>query len=680
MRWSVLRSGKFPPAARSTTRGRRLGRVSAKDQTIASHPTNRSAAALAAAVLVGIAGLTWFVIAVSATVYAPTGSSYPGPATALAEPIGYYLASLAGAVTFGGLLLLVITDRPDKRGIIDAPSFPTHVLLERISAIWAVTAAAMVLVQAASDAGVPVSRFVDLTFFVDAIGASELARAWFVVSVIAVSVAVTLTVSVRWVPHAVLLVPALVGVVAVPVSGNAAQGPDHDYATSAAIVFAVALAVLAGTKITAALSELPNGMRRRVLMCQIACGAVTLGYGAVLVGILGGSHISGSWYGWAGLGCAAVLLGIWIGDVVAWRRATSVGHRVQDLVTSAAMVLVLAAVASMATAPAPALLDHEYSVWDIFLGFELSSPPSAAALVTQWRFDPFLGVGAIALAATYAIGYAQVRRRGDAWPVGRLVAWLAGCLLLLVTSSSGVKAYGSAMFSVHMAEHMSLNMFVPVLLVLGGPITLALRALPAAGAGEPPGPREWLLLLIHSKVTAFLAHPVTAFVLFVGSLYAVYFSPIFDTLVRYHWGHELMSVHFLLVGYLFYWGIIGIDPGPRRLPFLGRLGLLFAVMPFHAFFGIATMSMTTIIGGQFYSYLDIPWVASLESDQHLGGAIAWGSSELPVIIVVIALVAQWARQDRRAALRSDRHSDAAYADDELDAYNAMLRELARNRR
>ena len=149
--------------------------------------------------------------------------------------------------------------------------------------------------------------------------------------------------------------------------------------------------------------------------------------------------------------------------------------------------------------------------------------------------------------------------------------WGLGCLALLLTTSSGVRAYGSAMFSVHMSEHMALNMFIPVFLVLGAPITLALRALPAAAADQPPGPREWLVWLVHSSVSRFLSHPATAFVLFVSSLYAVYFTPLFDTLVRYHWGHEFMTLHFLITGYLFFWGIIGVDPGPRRLPFIGRL-------------------------------------------------------------------------------------------------------------
>jgi putative copper resistance protein D len=162
------------------------------------------------------------------------------------------------------------------------------------------------------------------------------------------------------------------------------------------------------------------------------------------------------------------------------------------------------------------------------------------------------------------------------------------------------------------------------------------------------------------------------------SLYAVYLTPVFDTLVRYHWGHELMAVHFLLTGYLFYWGIIGVDPGPRRLPFIGRLALLFAIMPFHAFFGIAMMTQTSAVGGNYYRMLDLPWVQNLSDDQRLGGAIAWGASEVPLVMVVIALVTQWARQDRRTSTRSDRHSDAGY-DDDMDAYNNMLRELARQR-
>lgn len=627
------------------------------------------------------AALLWYAATSRAEVYAVTGNSYPGTVTAVAEPLGFFVASLLGALSIGGLAFVVITARPDTSGVIDERSFLVHVLLERTAALWAVTATAMIVIQAASDAGVPMRQVLAGPFLLDAVLASEMARAWIAVAIAAAVVAITVRLSVRWTAHAVLLIPALIGVVAVPVNGNAAQGPDHDYATSAAIVFAAALAVLAGLWLVSALTRPEEAALRRVVVVRTALGAVVLGYGAALLGVLlGPAGPMGSAYGRAGTAAALLLMLMWALDVVAVsRRGTSGPSRVAGVFGAAGALAVMALVAVMATQPAARFLTHDFTTWDIFLGYELPAPPGVGTLLTVWRFDTFLGAGALVLAALYTLGYVRLRRRGDAWPVGRLIAWLAGCLVLLFVSSSGVKAYGSAMFSVHMAEHMTLNMFVPVLLVLGGPVTLALRALPAHRPDQPPGPREWLLWLVHSKFTSFLAHPITAFVLFVGSLYAVYFTPLFDALARYHWGHEFMSLHFLLVGYLFFWGIIGIDPGPRKLPFLGRLGLLFAVMPFHAFFGIATMTMTEIIGGQFYRSVDLPWLASLADDQNLGGAIAWGSSEVPVVLVVVALVAQWARQDRRTATRSDRHADSSYADDELEAYNAMLRELARQR-
>ena len=606
--------------------------------------------------------------------FTAVGDSYPGAVTACAEPVGYFTAALAGAICLGGLLYVVTTARPDSRGVIDAPAFRVHRVLERISLIWLVTSAVMVVVQAATNSGAPALRLVSSGALGDAIGASEMSRAWIVTTLCAAVVTVSLRVTLRWVTMCVLILPSLIGVLALPVTGSAGEGPDHDYATSAAIVFAVMLAVLTGSKVAAAISPPAADLARRVLLIQAVCGAGAVIYGALLLAeLLGSAGLSGGYGRWAVIAIVALCASL-VTDVAAlWRPTASRVSTVLPAITA------LAAVSAMAVQTAPRLLEHKFTTWDIFLGYELPDPPNVVRILTFWRFDSFIGIGAFVLAGTYVHAVIRLRRRGDHWPVGRSLAWLIGCAALLFTSSSGVKAYGSAMFSVHMGEHMTLNMFIPVLLVLGGPVTLALRALPSAGSDAPPGPREWLLWLVHSKVTAFISHPVVAFVLFVASLYAVYFTPIFNTLVRYHWGHELMSVHFLLVGYLFYWGIIGIDPGPKRLPFLGRLGLLFAVMPFHAFFGIATMTMTETIGGSFYKFVGLPWLPSINGDQHLGGAIAWGSSELPVIVVVIALVAQWARQDRRAATRSDRHADADYGDDDLDAYNAMLRELAQGR-
>jgi putative copper resistance protein D len=235
--------------------------------------------------------------------------------------------------------------------------------------------------------------------------------------------------------------------------------------------------------------------------------------------------------------------------------------------------------------------------------------------------------------------------------------------------------YSPAMFSVHMEAHMLLSMLAPILLVLGGPVTLALRALPVSGKNAPPGPREWLLAFVHSPLAKVLTNPFVALALFVGSFYGLYFSGLFDSALNYHWAHLAMNAHFIMVGYVFYWPVIGIDPSPNRLPPLGRLGLLFASIPFHAFFGVILMSSQTVIGDNFYRSLALPWVTDQLSDQRLGGGIAWAAGEIPLLVVMIALLAQWARSDNRDARRSDRRADAD-GDADLAAYNAMLQKLA----
>jgi putative copper resistance protein D len=248
--------------------------------------------------------------------------------------------------------------------------------------------------------------------------------------------------------------------------------------------------------------------------------------------------------------------------------------------------------------------------------------------------------------------------------------------VLLFATSSGIGRYMPAMFSMHMAAHMLLSMLAPILFALGGPVTLALRALPTAGRGEPPGPREWILIALHSKLSRFLTHPIVATALFIVSFYALYLGGIFDAVAASHSGHVLMNLHFLVSGYLFYWVVIGIDPTPRPIPPVAKVGMVFASLALHAFFGVVLMGMDTVMGGAFYRSLHLSWHTDLLGDQHLGGAIAWAAGEVPLAVVIIALLIQWRRSDQRTAKRLDRAADRD-DDAELAAYNAMLAELAR---
>lgn len=190
-----------------------------------------------------------------------------------------------------------------------------------------------------------------------------------------------------------------------------------------------------------------------------------------------------------------------------------------------------------------------------------------------------------------------------------------------------------------------------------------------------------LIALLHSRYVRVISHPVVASVLFIGSAFAVYYTSLFETLMSSHLGHMVMLVHFLVVGLLFFWVIIGIDPGPRRPPHLGRLFTLILTMPFHSWFSISLMSSTTLIGAGWWSRLDRPWVEEALEDQYDAGAIAWATGDIPVLITTIILAIQWVRSDRREARRVDRQIDRGDAGDPLAAYNAYLAGLhARDRR
>lgn len=273
-----------------------------------------------------------------------------------------------------------------------------------------------------------------------------------------------------------------------------------------------------------------------------------------------------------------------------------------------------------------------------------------------------------ALVVAYAAGLARLRARGDRWPAGRAVSWFAGVAVLAWATSFGPQAYIDLLFSAHMVAHMTIMMVAPILLVAGAPITLAMRTLPKR-RDRSRGPREWLMVLVHSRWARFVSHPVVAAVLFAGSIIVFYYSPLFGLALSTHLGHELMEVHFLLTGYLFASAVIGVDPGAWNPPYPLRLLLLLATMAFHAFFGVALTGGNELLAADWFSRLGLG-VDAL-ADQRTGGAIAWGIGEMPTLVLAIVLAVQWSRSDERETRRRDRAADRD-GDAELAAYNAML--------
>ncbi|MFD6426838.1 cytochrome c oxidase assembly protein [Streptomyces sp. NPDC060198] len=306
-------------------------------------------------------------------------------------------------------------------------------------------------------------------------------------------------------------------------------------------------------------------------------------------------------------------------------------------------------------------------------GMDMDLPPFTLGRGLAFSADPFFLVGCLAALALYGWAVVRLRRRGDDWPVNRIVFFVVGVLSIALVMCTRLNDYGMVMFSVHMIQHMVISMLSPILLLLGAPVTLALRALPVAGRRGAKGPRELLLMLLHSRYMKIITHPVFTIPLFIASLYALYFTPLFDFLMGSKPGHLAMMVHFLAVGLVFFWPIMGIDPGPHRPGYVMRMLELFAGMPFHAFFGIALM-MASQPMVESYKHPPASLGVDALADQSWAGGIAWAFSEVPSVLVLIALVFQWYRSDQRLAKREDRAADRD-GDQELAAYNAYLASL-----
>jgi putative copper resistance protein D len=623
-----------------------------------------------------------------------TGLPNPGPVTTLGLPFVRAAGEVAAATAVGGLLFATFFVPPQDSGVLDTAGYRALRLASVASGVWTVCAALLVPLTISDVSGDPLHEHLNPAEIWRVTALVDTAAAWRWTALLALVVTVAARTVLRWSWMPVLFGGSLLTLVPLALTGHSAAGGSHDLATNSLLIHLIAGALWVGGLLALLANALRGGEYTDLAARRFSAVAFWCFIAMALSGIVNTvvrvrlPDLFATSYGWL---VAAKVVALAVLGVIGWRQrrvAVAALQAAPDarpplirLATTEALVfgVTFGIAVGLSRTPPPTPAQRNPSPAEVALGYDLAGPPTPARILLDWRFDLLFGTAAIIFAAVYLVGVIRLRRRGDQWPVGRTFAWMLGCALLLFTTSSGLGRYMPAMFSVHMAAHMLLSMLIPILLVLGAPTTLALRALPVAGKGNPPGPREWLLAGLHSRWSRFFTHPLVATVMFVAGFYGLYFGGIFDAAVSHHAAHVLMNLHFLMSGYLFYWVVIGVDPTPRAVSPLVKIGMVFASIPLHAFFGVILMGTPKLLGERFYRSLQLPWHTDLLGDQHLGGSIAWAAGEVPLVVVMLALLIQWQRSDRRTATRLDR---AAERDDDADmaAYNAMLAELARRDR
>ena len=644
-------------------------------------PTAAALAAGCGAVLTGLPLLATG--ALGARAYESIQMEDPGAAVALTTAAAQVGAEIGAVLSIGALVhLLFLRTAPAKHLQWLDERFEVR-LLRGTSLLWLVCAAALVVLRGMETNGLGFSAFAEPRAMGYLFQAGTASAPWLVTTGAALVIASGAWYAHRWTGLLLPLAAAVLAVLAPVVTGHVLVGPAHDVGSDAAALQTVAgyaafgaLAV-AAVRIASGRLLAPATLTRLLRLTVASLLALVATEAALVPFTLAGSSPTASLTGWFLIARSGLLIALILLTGRSWwrgRRGQLTAQRLtRTLAVAAAVTALWSAVRVAMTRVPPPQYFVPTSISEVFLGFETPLPPTAWALFSQWRPNVLFAALAFLGVAGYLYGVHVLRRRGDRWPPMRTVSWLLGWLVVILATSSGFGRYSGPDFAVHMIVHMALNMLAPGLLVLGGAMTLALRAAAPSRTGDA-GLHQWLTWLMHWRGTRVLYHPLLVFTGFIASYYGLYFTSIFGDYMKYHWAHQLMNVHFLIIGYLYYGLVVGVDRMPRPLPHIGKLGYVLAAMPFHAFFGVILMTRKDIIAGEYYRALDLPW-ADLARSQFVGGGVAWAGGEIPLMIVIVVLAVQWARQDSREGRRKDRHLDSG-RDTELDAYNQMMQQLA----
>jgi len=619
---------------------------------------------------------------------APVGITDTGPLISWGVAVLRILTDIAGILTIGFLISAAFLDPSGKDGVLSAAGRKDVIRGSWSAAVWAALALIQTVFLLAYVLGVSLAEAITpnvvSTYATDVPATRALLVTFFIACIIALGGFITATTDVS----AAGVVLALIAISLPSLAGHSSGLGDHALALTAGVAHVVAAAIWVGglaiLLFHAIKKDIPLG-RALERFSPLALIAIVLlavsGLSNAYTRLNSFDELFSNGYGQVILLKITLLLGLGLLGFLLRRRvlptmsAPGAGKRFIKVAVVELMIMASAVGlgVALATSAYPRVEELLPTFGESLLGFPYPPAPTAANVLLGFQFEPFFLTGALIAAALYVAGYIRLRTRGDAWPVMRLVSWLAGISVIIWCTNSGIALYSQVSVGLHMVNHMTLTMLGPIFLVLGAPATLALRALKPSRTGER-GPREWLVLFLNSKINGLTTNPFFVFFIYVIGLYGLYLTPAFGWLMGSHIGHIVMQLHFIFAGYLFYWVLIGIDPRPHPLPYWGRIILLLLAISVHAFFSVILMMGTTPMAIEWYGVVRPDWVVDPLADSVFGGQVAWGVAEFPALIVFIAIMVQWSRSDDREAKRVDRQAERD-GDAELHAYNDRLASL-----
>lgn len=600
--------------------------------------------------------------------------------------------SITASIAVVGALLAVGFLLEDEHGKLSPAGLRIRSVVFWAGVIWVISVAGNILFTLANILGVSLGAVLDVNTirsFITQITLGQYLFFQFLVVVLVIVAAPRL----RRVGGAILLLLAtLVAIIAPVFQSHSASSDSHALAVGSLAIHVIALSLWVGGLFALALLDPADRAVATPRFSELALWAAIAVVASGAINAWTRLNFKAAWdSSYALVVIAKVILTVALIFIAYRHRRNLAGAKTDTvnwpkfaqliLIELSIMTVALALGAWLSSAPPP-VPDITTVGADTIAVAGLSIPDAPNLSRILFSYNPnalFIGLLILSV-ALYLRGVLILTRRGDKWPIGRTIAFACGIGAIDFATSGGIGVYAHFAFSYHMIAHMILGMIAPIGIVLGAPITLALRTLPQGRTKDERGIRGTLLAALHSRMAGIWVNPVAALLIFDGSLFALYFTPLFGGMMQSDAGHFVMSLHFILAGVLFFHVIIGIDPNPKRVPHLARIVVLFAAMSIHAFFSVALMSSSALLDGGYFGQLQRLWSTDLLADQRLGGSIGWAMGEIPILLALIATFIQWVREDSREAKRIDRDTERLTAmgqPDELAKYNVYLANLSR---
>ncbi|HEY7176632.1 MAG TPA: cytochrome c oxidase assembly protein [Micromonosporaceae bacterium] len=279
------------------------------------------------------------------------------------------------------------------------------------------------------------------------------------------------------------------------------------------------------------------------------------------------------------------------------------------------------------------------------------APLTATQIFTGWSFDPAVAIAIGMLGLAYVVGVRRATRDGPGWPVARTAFFLvAGLGSWAVSTMSFLGTYDTVLFWPRAIQTVLLLMVTPLFLALGMPVTLLMRALPTTVATR-------LGHFGHSRFAKLITFPAVVSALLLGTPFVLFFSPLFDAVLRGGAIDTLMTFWLVGVGWTYYWTRLQVDPVPHVYPVLVSMWITFAEVIFDGGLGLLLMLGHTIVGLDHYQAVR-DWGPSPSADQQIGGAAFWIIGDLSGLPFLAALFRKWVRDDEAHTVAVDRALDA----------------------